>query len=222
MQKKSLILPLAAAALVISGGVTAITVAHADTTATAPGVANTTGKQWGTPPAAAGMVTAVNGTTITLTDMKSNTTYTVDASNATITKMAKPTTQGAKPVSTTITVSGIAVGDMLRVQGTVNGTTITATKIEDGMIGRGGGEFGRMPGVMGTVTAVNGSTLTVQGKDGKTYTVNASGATADKMQTISVSDIQIGDTVGVQGDTSGTSVMAKHIMDGMPNVKFGI
>jgi hypothetical protein len=220
MKKKDrFLVPIAG--LVLAAGLVmgVVGIAHADTTSTQP-----TGAQHGTPPAAFGKVTAVNGDDITITAQGKNsttgTTYTVDATNATITKRTAPTTQGAKPTSTTITVSQVAVGDMLSVQGTVSGTTITATSINDGQGGFGGGRGGMMggrgQGVMGTVTAVNGSTLTVTGKDGTTYTVDASNANLTKMETITVSDVQVGDTVGVQGTVSGDSVTAKSVMDGIP------
>lgn len=105
-----------------------------------------------TPPAAVGKVTAVNGTTITLSGMARPatkgaapvaTTYTIDASSATITKLSAPTAKGAKPTEATISASNIAVGDMLMVEGTANGSSITATSITDdagfGMGGKGRG-----------------------------------------------------------------------------------
>jgi hypothetical protein len=172
---------------------------------------------WGkfTPPAAMGTVTAVSGNTITLTDKKSGTTYTVDATNAAVNKFT-PGTNGAKGTQSTITVAQIAVGDNITVQGTVSGTNITATKIEDGMMmGFGGrGHGGPGMGQMGTVTAVNGNTITLTGKNGTSYTVDASNATVEKISTVSVSNIQTGDTLMVQGTTSGTNVTAKNIVDG--------
>ena len=212
------IIPIAVFALIA----TAVTGAVGVADAAAPSTQSTTGAHQGTPPAAAGLVTAVNGDIITMTDTKSGTTYTVDATNATLTKRTKPTTApvagAARPTPTTITVSQVAVGDMVSVQGTVSGTNIVATKVQDGIIGRGGfgGAKGRGPGVMGTVTAVNGSTVRVTGKDGKTYTIDASNSTVGKFETINVSGISVGDTVGVQGTVNGTSLTAKNIMDGMP------
>lgn len=116
-------------------------------------------------PVAVGKVTAVNGSTITLSGvvrpmpMMENApsttlgegklatiTYTVDASGATITKITASATKGAKPTTSTITVSQIALGDMLSVQGTANGSAITATAITDtqgfsmGMRGLGKGK----------------------------------------------------------------------------------
>lgn len=71
-------------------------------------------------------------------------------------------------------------------------------------------------GAIGTVTAVNGSTITITGKNGTTYTVDAGSTTAEKISTIPVSDIRVGDTIGVQGSLSGTTITAKHILDGIP------
>lgn len=76
-----------------------------------------------------GVVTAINGNTLTISQNirdkdNSSTTkiYTVDASNALIIK------QGA-----TSSISGIAINDKIMVNGTVNGTTITAKIIHDGV-----------------------------------------------------------------------------------------
>jgi hypothetical protein len=162
-----------------------------------------------------GTVTAVSGTTITITDDRQNTTYTIDASAATFKKAA----EGTAP--TTVTISEIAVGDTISAMGTVSGTTVKATEVLEGDFGRGGhggmGGHGRGPGVMGTVTAVNGSTITVTDqRSGTSYTVNAGSATVQKMTTGALSDIVVGDTIGVQGDVSGSTVTAKNIMDDLP------
>lgn len=214
MQKNKLVVPLAALALLISSGTGFVALAHADTVTDTTQTSDTQ-KGEHQRPAAVGTVTAVDGSTITLTDKQSGTTYTVDASAATLVKHEKPA-DGQKPAApTTITVADVAVGDTLMVQGTVSGSTITATRIDDGEM-MGGRGMGHRPGVEGTVTAVNGTTVTVTGTDGKTYTVAASGATVSKMQTISVSDIQVGDSVGIEGTVSGTDVTATHLMDGIP------
>jgi|GEM_PF-5911797 len=81
--------------------------------------------------------------------------------------------------------------------------------------GRMGGMMGER-GVMGTVSAVSGNTVTVTSKDGKTYTIDAASAKVSKVVDLTVSDIKVGDTVGVAGKVSGTSVTAVHIMDGVP------
>ena len=85
-------------------------------------------------PGVTGTVSAISGTTLTVTSKKmergmnkagtstpaASVTYTVDASNATVTKN-----------NTTSTLSAIAVGDTIMVQGTVSGTNVTATTIRD-------------------------------------------------------------------------------------------
>jgi riboflavin synthase alpha subunit len=231
INKTKLVMPLAAVALVLSAGGAFVAQAHADTTTTTPTTQTSSTARGGmggmhTKPAAVGKVTAVDGNTITLDDTQSDTTYTVDATSATIMKelAASSTdpsdTKQAPTAPVTATVSDIAVGDTLMVQGTVSGTSIVATSINDGMPygGRGGmrgaGGMGGQ-GVQGTVTAVNGTTLTITGKNGTTYTVDGSSATTQKVETISVSDVAVGDTVGINGTVSGDSVTATHIMDGM-------
>ncbi len=164
-------------------------------------------------PGVFGTVSAISGESITLTSKgfgqnATPTTYTVDATNATVTK------DGASS-----SVSAIAVGDTLMVQGTVSGTTVTATKIDDGMGGRGPG---MAPGVFGTVASISGNSISVTSKGGPngaagtTYTVDATNATVTKDGTASsVSTIVVGDTVMVEGTVSGTTVTATTIRDGM-------
>lgn len=213
LTNKKVVVPLAALALVISAGGGAVAIAKADTpdaTTSTTGAAHPQMEK----PTAMGKVTAVSGSTITISDMKDSTTYTVDASGATVTKHNPPASEGGQPTDTTVSVSDIQVGDMIAVYGTANGTQVTATSIDVGMFGRPRG--GMMPGVHGKVSAVNSSAITVTGDDGKTYTIDTSGATASKIETISVSDIQVGDSVGIDGTVNGTDVSAKRIMDGIP------
>ena len=70
-------------------------------------------------PIVGGSITAVSGTTLTITNT-SNVTYTIDASNAKIIKNG-----------TSTTISNVATGDNVIVQGTVNGTSITASSVID-------------------------------------------------------------------------------------------
>ena len=113
-------------------------------------------------PGVAGKVTAVNGTTITISGRAIGSgmmgapgssgkpatppaavTYTVDASGATV-----------KKDNATSTVSSIAVGDTIFAQGTVSGTNVTAVSIRDGfMMGRTSQGQGR-PGMMGSSSPV--------------------------------------------------------------------
>jgi hypothetical protein len=184
-------------------------------------------------PGVFGTVSAISGDSITITSKgygasAASKTYTVDATNATVTK-----------ANAASSVSAIALGDTLMVQGTVSGTSVTATKIMDGMMmgGKGMGMMGHGmasstmamhtgmgPGAMiagngdpvigGTVTAESGSSLTVTNKSNVTYTVDASSATVIKGNaTSSASAIATGDNVVVQGTVNGTAVVASSIMD---------
>lgn len=71
-------------------------------------------------------------------------------------------------------------------------------------------------GVMGEVTAVNGSTLTVTGRDGTSYTVTADTAKVERIVEGALTDIHVGDRIGVHGTVSGTTVTAERIMDDVP------
>lgn len=97
------------------------------------------------------------------------------------------------------------------------GTTSRDTAQSERPEGRHGmGMMGRGHGVHGTVSGISGSTLTIANTDGTSYTVDASEAKVSKVVELTVGDIKVGDEVGVMGDVSGTTVTAKHIMDGVP------
>lgn len=194
-------------------------------------------------PGVFGKVTAVSGSTITIESimpMRQNTSgstgtptptiYTVDASGATVTKDGSASSVGA-----------IAVGDTIMVDGTVNGTNVTATQIHDGqpprgaMMGekRGWDDASSTPGMLrgnnpiaqlagngqpvigGTVSAVSGNTLTITNNGGgSTYNIDASSATILKSgATSTLAAIQVGDAVLAQGAINGTIVTATSIID---------
>ncbi len=67
-----------------------------------------------------GTVSAVSGNTVTVT-AKDGTSYTIDASSAKVSKVVD------------LQVSDIKVGDTIGAQGTVSGTSVTATHIMDGV-----------------------------------------------------------------------------------------
>ena len=177
-------------------------------------------------PGVFGTVSAVSGDTLTIISKgfganATATTYTVDATNATVTKG-----------NTTSTVGAIQVGDTVMVQGTVSGTSVTATTIRDGVMPMGVGHrmmggMGKTPStsvpnitgngepvIGGTVSTISGTTLTITNKSNVTYSVDASSATVDKSgATSTVSVIAVGDTVVVQGTVNGTSVVASSVID---------
>jgi hypothetical protein len=80
----------------------------------------TMGIQGNGQPIVGGNVTAINGTTLTITN-KSNVTYTIDASSTIVQKRG----------SATSTLANITVGDNVLIQGTVNGNSVTASLITD-------------------------------------------------------------------------------------------
>ena len=205
-----------------------------------------------TTPGIFGTVTAVNGNTLTVnaanfrgphpmatSTAPTSTTYTIDATNATVTK------NGA-----TSTVGAISVNDKVLVEGTVSGTTITAKAIVDGVTGNqpGGpirGKFGDdgtstwnnsstwptgfahptgsalaalkgngEPVVGGTVTAVNGAMFTITNESNVIYSIDGTNATIVKGNaTSSVSSVAVNDRIVVQGTVNGTAVTASTVID---------
>jgi len=85
------------------------------------------------------------------------------------------------------------------------GTAITANTAAKGL---------NSHGVAGTIVSINGNTITLTGKNGTTYTVDASAATISQISTINVSGLSVGNTIMVGGTVNGTSVTAKSIMSG--------
>lgn len=179
-------------------------------------------------PVVVGTVSSVSGNTITVSGRKGFGTstaavvYTVDATNAKIMKG-----------NATSTVSSISVGDVIIVQGTLSGTSVTATVIRDGMMPgkRGDNENGRpglglitgngQPVIEGKVSAISGATLTLTNNSNVQYTVDASSAKIVQGQSTStLSAIAVGDTVIVQGTVNGSSVTASTVIDHkLPAVK---
>lgn len=241
--KKAVIVPVTIAALlaVSAGGLMYAGTADAATTSTTAN-STTLGGNWGAGfhgsrkgHGISGTVSAINGDSITVngTTHGNSTTgttpvvYTVDATNAKIVKIVS-NTSGTTPIApATITISGINVGDTVMIQGTVSGTSVTATQITDGTF-----PARVPPAATGTVSAISGSAITLTSKNGTTYSVDASNATIMKAPTasqtttgttptrptpttITVADIQVGDTLMVQGTTSGTSITATSIFDGV-------
>lgn len=173
-------------------------------------------------PGVFGTVSAINGTTITVTGKAgpregqegTATTYTVDATNAKVTKNG-----------TTSSLSNIAVGDTIMVQGTVDGSNVTATEIRDGFgemrtaeprnppknpVIQGNGE----PVIGGSVSTINDMTLTITNKSNIVYTVDATNASIIKMGTsTTISNVAVGDNLVIQGTVNGTSVTASSIID---------
>jgi len=70
------------------------------------------------------------------------------------------------------------------------------------------------PVIAGTVSAISGSTLTVNTASNIQYTVDAANAKFVKgPNTIALSDVIVGDPVVVQGVTNGTAITASFVID---------
>ncbi len=155
-----------------------------------------------------GVVTSIDGTTFTLKTVD-GTSFTVKAGDATIQKFEK----GEGPVG--ISLSDLEVGDSVGVRGEIDGTVVTATAVMSGSGEKGMGMHGHRGGhgVLGEVTAINGTTITLKSLDGTTYTITASDATVSRVIEGSIADIAVGDRIGTHGTVEGTTITAKHIMD---------
>lgn len=177
-------------------------------------------------PGTVGKVTAINGTTITITGMpdprtKTTKTFTVDASNAVVMKS-----------SGTSNLSAITVGSIVLVEGTVSGSTITATNIRVSDMSFEHGEFATIksngqPVIEGKITAISDTTVTVSSSNtadssgsssaatSVVYTVDASKAVIAKggVSAATIANLSVGDTVIVQGTITGTAVVAATIID---------
>jgi len=180
-------------------------------------------------PVILGKVSGVSGDTITVAGQSgfgrasTTTTFSVDATNA---KIIKNNVAG--------TISSIAVGDNVIVQGTVTGGNVVATLIRDVvMAGNPGQALGKgivrtkmassttpnfvgngEPVVAGTISAINGSAISITNKSNIVYNIDASGSKfLEGNNTIGISTLKIGDAVVVQGTINGTSIVATTIID---------
>lgn len=84
------------------------------------------------------------------------------------------------------------------------------------------------PAVIGSVTAINGTTITLKGRMApgnnatSTYSVDASNAKVFmERATSTVSSIKTGDMIFVEGVFTGTNIVATNIRDGVKGVGFG-
>lgn len=164
-----------------------------------------------------GTVASVNGTTLMVNAKTlkntATTTYSVDTANAKIKKSGSE-----------INLSALTVGDTVVIVGTLDGTSIKASTITAGVVNvekvkevktnisdliKGTGQ----PVVVGTVTAVSGTTVTIKNASGVTYAVNAAGSTIVKNgSSKTVSDLAVGDTLVVQGVVNGSTITASSVL----------
>ncbi len=182
-----------------------------------------------------GTVSAINGSILILDSKTINgnsvietAQYTVDTSNSKIKKITTSTNASNNNV-TEVSISDIKIGDTLIIQGVVDGKSIKATNITDGI-----NAIHNNRKIIGTASSINGTTITITKSNGfkktkvadvVTYTVDASKAIFNKYTPaevgskptpvlISMSDIKIGDTLVVDGIKNETNIVATTITDG--------
>lgn len=171
-------------------------------------------------PGTFGTVSSVSGETLMVASRgfrsaSTTTVYTVNAAGAVVVK------DGA-----TSTLSAVAQGDHVLIEGTVSGTNITATLIRDGFgpgARAGGNAADRKPPaitgngepvIAGSITAVAGTTLTVTTGNGVVYSVAAGNASiVERGATSTLASVSVGDRVVVQGAVNGNAVTASSIID---------
>ncbi len=186
------------------------------------------GAQPGPKRGVAGEITAINGSTITVSSMgrrpkgqandsssgsaPAKTTYTVTTtSKTTFSKV----TDG--------TVSDLAKGDTVVVDGTNSNGTIAAKRIHQtnklpDQSNNGASAPRKGAGgdhTLGTITAVSGSTVTISTTAGDTVKVTTTSDTkVSVIEKTSISDLAKGDMIRVQGTVSGTTVAATAVNEG--------
>lgn len=78
--------------------------------------------------------------------------------------------------------------------------------------GNGSSFQSRFPGASGRITAIDGSTLTLQDRQNRSVKVTTTGGTRVTLEkTVAVSDIAKGDRISVTGKRSGTTIAATRV-----------
>ena len=179
-----------------------------------------------------GNVSAINGNHITLTYIKNislknqtgtssqpmgTTTHEIDASDAVIMKN-----------DATSSVSNILIGDTILVQGITSDKNsivaktirdITAIKTQHKQISNNKKtkttiDKNTQSFIVGTISVINGSTITITNKVNGTYsidTTNAKIVLGNKI--VSIQNVTVGDNIMVQGIVKASSVVASKIVD---------
>lgn len=145
-----------------------------------------------------GTVTNISGSTFTLTASNGG-IYTVDASAA----------KAYRRFGAAMQVGDIQPGDSVVVKGSVDGSSIKAEYVRDTSLQARNGVFS------GKVTALSGSSFTLQTYGRGQQTVNIDGSTVFKKngQPAQVSDLAVGSQVRVAGvwDKTNNNVSAKYV-----------
>ncbi len=193
-----------------------------------------------------GTVDAIDGTSFTVTALAGPPDQSGSTSGSAASSTIKVTTNDATTITKAVTgtLADVKVGDRIRATGTGSASDLTATSVNDqGLVSatangrqgtRGQGAGGGFPGadnggsgaaarmfVSGTVAAVDGTKITVTTNDGTATVTTAADTTFTTTDTVKVSDLAKGDTVVVQGETTGATVAATSIRVGEFGGGFG-
>jgi hypothetical protein len=146
---------------------------------------------------AGGVVTAVTATSVTVDGMSgTSATYAITSA----------TTFSEGP--TTIAASALAVGQHVGIQVSSSDAT-TAVNVDI-----------QLPVLVGTVTGVNGDTITITDPQGftRTIAVDSSTSYSKSSGTASLSDVSVGSQISAEGavDANGTSLDASSVHVGVP------
>lgn len=118
----------------------------------------------------------------------------------------------------------LLAGSMLTLALVATTPSLAATKVNSNLRRGGHSEnFLRKnfsPATIGTVTAINGNSITMTSKNGTSYTVDATTTKITKADaTTTLANIQVGDSLFVRGTTTGTNIVATNIIDGITKAK---
>ena len=147
-------------------------------------------------PVRLGVVTAISGTTLTVTGVDAR-TYTIVIDSSTTYHRA----------GQTATLSAITVGSLISAEGTLSsqGSTLNALAVTI-----------ELPRVTGQVTAVSGNTVSVKGPDGTTSTVQLSDTTtynAGPQTSADKSSITIGSFIMAEGTLGSDGSLSALLVD---------
>jgi hypothetical protein len=165
-----------------------------------------------------GTITAIDGTTFTVEHTHP------DGTTESVTVTTSDATTYAEAVEGSL--ADLAVGDSIMVMGRPSDAGVTAGRIVEGAepkpadaddaydADRPAGHHG---GHAGTITAIDGASITIQTADGESVTVTTTEeTTVVQVTAIAFADLAVGDEVGVMGTRSedGTTVAADAVRVG--------
>lgn len=154
-------------------------------------------------PEVGGTVTAVGSDSVTVKQ--------ADGTSKTITLTSSTTYRLAGQASSK---SAISVGLVIEAQGTVSGSTFTASTVEI------------QPSIVfGTVTAKTSSTITVKQQDGSTATIKVTSSTTYRIRGVSsatLANVAVGDVVVAQGTHNSDGSLTASVVSSGAGMEHGV